>query len=126
MRAARAAGGPFEMRRGSAPRSLLCAGDDESVAVAAQGQARQRVAGARARRAIARGRFVERAVRGADERAAVLGEEVVRPEIERCADVRAAVDVRVVLAVVVDDESFYAAAAPQPEFRRPAGRQRGG
>src|SRR5439155_692007 len=81
------------------------------VALAPQGQARERVAGTRAGRAVAGGGLVEGAVRGANERAAVLGEELVGPEVEGGADVRAAVDVRVVFAVVIDDESLDTAPA---------------
>src|SRR5207249_9222611 len=56
-------------------------------------------------------------------RLAVLGEEFVGPEVERRADVRATVDVGVVAAVEVDDESTHAApAALETERRGAAGR----
>src|SRR6267378_1022387 len=126
MCAARAVGGLVATLGGSLPCSTG-AGDDDGVALAPQRQARERVTGARAGRAVAGGGLVERAVRGADQRAAVLGEEVVGPEVERGADVRAAVDVGVVVAVVIHDESLEAApAALEPELRRAAGRQLGG
>ena len=54
--------------------------------------------------------LVQSAVGRADEVAAVLGEEFVGPEIERRAHVGAAIDVRVIPAVVVDDEAVDARA----------------
>src|SRR5207247_2047197 len=85
-------------------------------------QARQPVAGARSRRAEPGVGLEDRAVGRADERLAVLGEEFVGPEVERRADVRATVDVGVVAAVEVDDESTHAApAALETDRRRAAG-----
>src|SRR2546425_3728347 len=127
MRPARTVGGRFETVDGSDASSSRGASHDKNVAVAPQGQAGEGIARARAGGAVAGGWLVERAVRGADQRAPVLGEELVRPQVERRADVRAAIDIRVVFAAVIDDESLDAAAATlEPELRRPAGRQRGG
>src|SRR5439155_1011382 len=65
-----------------------------------------------------------RAVCRADQGAAVLREELVRPEVEGRPDVGAPVDVRVVAAVEVDDEAAHAApAALETERRRAAWRQ---
>src|SRR3970282_2151329 len=95
--------------------------DDEEIALEAHGQRRQTVARARSAGAEPRVRLVERAVRRADQGATVLGEELVRPEGERRADVGAEVDVRAVAAVVVHDEAADRPAATlEPERGRVA------
>src|SRR5207247_3977486 len=73
------------------------------------------------------GRLEDGAVGRADQRAAVLGEELVRPEIERRADVRATVDIRAVAAIVVHDEAVHGApGALDTEGRALTGRHRRG
>src|SRR5207244_3673311 len=64
--------------------------------------------------------LVDRAVGRTDQGAAVLGEEVVRPELERRAGVRASIEIGVVAAVEVDDEPAYAAPAALEAERRGA------
>src|SRR5262249_22728708 len=79
-------------------------GDDDRVALAPDVEPLEAIADTRAADAASGARLVDRAVRRADERAAVLGEELVRPEVERRPDVGTTVDVRVVAAVHVHDE----------------------
>src|SRR2546428_290797 len=94
------------------PRALRSrAGHHEGVAVQTERQAAQAIAHARPGRAEPGRGLVDCAVGRTDQGAAVLGEEVVRPEVERRADVRAPVEVGVVAAVEVDDE-------PRSEERR--------
>src|SRR5215510_14609481 len=72
-------------------------------------------------------RLVEPLVGRADQRAAVLGEEFVRPEVEGSADVRAAIHVRAKPALVIHDERVHQApGALEAKRRAPAGRHRRG
>src|SRR2546422_5145001 len=104
MRPARTVGGRFETVDGSDASSSRGASHDKNVAVAPQGQAGEGIARARAGGAVAGGWLVEGAVRGADQRAPVLGEEIVRPQVERRADVRGRDDTPVVFAAPVDEQ----------------------
>jgi hypothetical protein len=51
-------------------------------------------------------RLVKRAVCPAPQKSVVVGEELVRPPIERCAGMDAIVDIGVVAPTEVDDETF--------------------
>jgi len=86
-------------------------GDDDVVAVVPDDEARELVAGARPGHAVPGVRLEESAVRRADEDAPVLAEELVGPEVERCAHVRAAVDIRVIDTLVVDEEALQVTTA---------------
>src|SRR5262249_15570811 len=69
-------------------------------------------------------RLVERAVRGADQEPPVVGEELVRPPVERRSGVRAPVDVGVVATLEVDHEPFRLRSAPaQRKLRRRSRRE---
>jgi len=81
------------------------------VALAPDNQSRERVAGARSGHTASGVWLEEGAVGRADEDATVLAEELVGPEVEWCADVRAAVDVRVIGALVVDEKALQGATA---------------
>src|SRR3989449_8086311 len=103
------------------PRALRSrAGHHEGVAVHAERQAAQAIAHARPGRAEPGRGLVDRAVGRTDQGAAVLGEEIVRPEVERRADVRAPIEVGVIAAVEVDDEPAHAAPAALETERRGA------
>src|SRR5207249_246167 len=100
------------------------AADRHGIAVEADGQTLERVAHARTLDASAAGRLEDRAVRRADEIAAVLGQEFVRPQIQRRADVRTPIDVGGISVLVMHDEAVERASATrQTEFLSRSRRQ---
>lgn len=76
--------------------------------------------------ALARIRFVKGAMGPADQKSAIVAEELVRPPIERCPGMDAMVDIGVVAAAEVHHEAFDKPLAPENvKFRRAAGRNFG-
>src|SRR5204863_8315217 len=87
----------------------------------------QGVARARTDGAAASERLEDGAMGRADQLATVVGVELVGPEVERRADVGAAIDPRAELAAVVHQEAVDAAAtALEAERQRAAGGEIGG
>src|SRR5260370_42433729 len=98
-------------RRGSEARASGREGDDQLATTVGDGQRLEPGPRTRSLHADPGVRREDRAVGGADQVSAVLGEELVGPRIERGARVRAAVDVGVIAAVVVDEEAAHGASA---------------
>src|SRR3990172_2415112 len=101
--------------------------DDEGMSLTGDRKGRERGPGAGAGDAEARVRNVHRAVGGADQVPAVLGEELVGPPVQRRSGVRAAVHVGEEAALVIDDEALHVpVAAAEAEPGRLARSQEGG
>src|SRR3989338_3779051 len=101
--------------------------DDEGMSVTGDRKGRERGPGAGAGDAEARVRNVHRAVGGADQVSAVLGEELVGPPVQRRSGVRAAVHVGEEAALVIDDEALHGpVAAAEAEPGRLARDEEGG